>query len=171
MGTSLSKLNQIKQLAEQLIEKEFKLAVAESCTGGMLAQQCTSLSGSSKWFECGFVTYSNVSKIRLLEVEVEVLNEYGAVSSQVAEQMAKGVLHHSEADISVSITGIAGPGGGTEDKPVGTVYIATAVKNQPAKAKLHVFVGDRHAIREQAAATAVIDLIDRITESVEQHIG
>ena len=82
----------IEQLAERLIEKNLTLAVAESCTGGMLAQQCTSLNGSSKWFECGFVTYSNASKIRLLGVQANVLDEYGAVSSQVAEQMATGAI-------------------------------------------------------------------------------
>jgi nicotinamide-nucleotide amidase len=162
----VSKKSFIKQLANQLIEKKLKVAVAESCTGGMLAQQFTSLSGSSKWFECGFVTYSNASKIRLLGVEADVLNEYGAVSAQVAEQMAIGVLEHSDADISASITGIAGPGGGTEGKPVGTVYIATAVKNeiknQPAKVGHHLFVGDRQAIREQTTDMAIAELIKRI---------
>ncbi len=162
----MSKKSFIKQLANQLIEKKLKVAVAESCTGGMLAQQFTSLSGSSKWFECGFVTYSNASKIRLLGVEADVLNEYGAVSAQVAEQMAIGVLEHSDADISASITGIAGPGGGTEGKPVGTVYIATAVKNeiknQPAKVGHHLFVGDHQAIREQTTDMAIAELIKRI---------
>lgn len=160
----------IEQLAEKLIANKLKLAVAESCTGGMLAQLCTSLSGSSKWFECGIVAYSNASKIRLLEVEAEVINEHGAVSSQVAEQMALGVLSHSEADISASITGIAGPGGGTEDKPVGTVYIATVVKNQKAKAKIHLFAGDRQAIREQTTAMTVAELIERIIESADEVI-
>ena len=171
----LSTLNQMKQLAELLIDKKIKIAVAESCTGGMLAQQCTSLNGSSRWFECGFVTYSNISKISLLGVKVEILNEYGAVSSQVAEQMALGALQHSEADVSISITGIAGPGGGTQDKPVGTVYIATAVnnevKNQTAKAKLHVFEGDRRAVREQTATAAVADLIDRMIQPVDEFRG
>ena len=162
----VSKKNLIKQLAERLVEQKLTVAVAESCTGGMLAQQFTSLSGSSNWFECGFVTYSNASKIRLLEVEADVLCEYGAVSPQAAEQMAIGVLKHSDADISASITGIAGPGGGTEVKPVGTVYIATAVrsevKNQPGNVNHHVFAGDRHAIREQAAEMAIVELIKRI---------
>lgn len=159
---SMSETKPLNQLAKQLIDKKLKLAVAESCTGGMLAQQCTSLSGSSKWFECGFVTYSNVSKIRLLEVEAEVLNEHGAVSSHVAEQMALGVLHHSEADISVSITGVAGPGGGTDDKPVGTVFIASAVKNQVTKVNHYVFDGDRQAIRLQTVDKAILELINRI---------
>lgn len=162
----MSKKNLIKSLAERLIEKKLMVAVAESCTGGMLAQQFTSLGSSSKWFECGFVTYSNASKIQLLEVEAEALSEYGAVSPQVAEQMAIGVLKHCDADISASITGIAGPSGGTEIKPVGTVYIATAirheVKNQSAYVSHHEFVGDRQAVREQAAEIAIAELLKRI---------
>ena len=154
----------IGELAELLVSKNFKLAVAESCTGGMLAQQCTSRNGSTKWFECGFVTYSNASKIRLLGVQVNVLDEYGAVSSQVAEQMAMGVLSHSDADISASITGIAGPGGGTEIKPVGTVYIAIAVKNQAAKITHHLFRGNRKLIREQSMLMAVIKLMSQLEQ-------
>jgi len=160
----------IKQLAEQLIDNNFRLAVAESCTGGMLAQQFTSLSGSSTWFECGFVTYSNASKIQLLEVKADVLDEFGAVSQQVAEQMALGVLSNCDADISASITGVAGPGGGSEEKPVGTVYIATAIKKgatkqanfQPVKAGWHLFEGDRQLVREQASHVAIIELINRL---------
>ncbi|MEJ2115528.1 MAG: CinA family protein, partial [Gammaproteobacteria bacterium] len=104
----------IDELAEMLVNKNLKLAVAESCTGGMLAQQCTARSGSTKWFECGFVTYSNASKTSILGVEVKVLSEHGAVSLQVAEQMAMGVLRNCDADISASITGIAGPSGGSK---------------------------------------------------------
>ena len=149
----------IGKLAQWLMEKQFTLVVAESCTGGMLAQQCTSLSGSSKWFECGFVTYSNASKIRLLGVQADVLDEYGAVSSQVAEQMAQGALQHSDANLSIAITGIAGPDGGNQDKPVGTVFIATfsnhGVKNQPAFVSKFLFKGDRESIRQQACAAAI----------------
>jgi len=156
----------IEQLAERLIEKNLTLAVAESCTGGMLAQQCTSLNGSSKWFECGFVTYSNASKIRLLGVQANVLDEYGAVSSQVAEQMATGAIANSEANISASITGIAGPGGGSESKPVGAVYIATAVKNEvknhSANAIHHLFQGDRQSIREQTTQMAMVEILERV---------
>lgn len=152
----------IDRLAKRLIEQELTLAVAESCTGGMLAQQCTALPGSSIWFECGFVTYSNASKIRLLGVQVNVLDEFGAVSPQVAERMALGALTHSDADISASITGIAGPGGGSELKPVGTVYLATALKGQMAKSTLHVFRGDRQSIREQSTQIAIEQLIERL---------
>ncbi len=152
----------IAQLAETLVKKKLKLAVAESCTGGMLAQYCTSLNGSSTWFECGFVTYSNASKIRLLGVQVNVLDEYGAVSSQVADQMANGVLNHCDANISASITGIAGPGGGSDEKPVGTVYISIAVNNQPAEATYHLFKGNRQFIRQQSMQMAVEKLMSKL---------
>jgi len=163
----------VEQLAERLIENKLTVAVAESCTGGMLAQQFTSLNGSSSWFECGFVTYSNASKIGLLEVEVDVLNKYGAVSSQVAEQMALGVLNQCDADISASITGIAGPGGGSKEKPVGTVYIGTAMKNgaenqtnfQAVSSTHHLFVGDRQSVREQTTAMAIAELINRLEQA------
>ena len=153
---------QVEQLADQLIKNNLKIAVAESCTGGMLAQQFTSVSGSSEWFECGFVTYSYASKTRLLGVQANVLKEQGAVTPIVAEQMAAGVLNNCDADISASITGIAGPGGGSESKPVGTVYIATAVKNQPTKAVRHLFDGDRLSIREQSTQMAIVELISRL---------
>ena len=152
----------IQQMAEQLVKNNLTFAVAESCTGGMLAQQCTSLTDSSNWFECGFVTYSNASKIRLLGVQANVLDEYGAVSPQIAEQMAEGVLHYSAADASTSITGIAGPGGGSESTPVGTVFIATAVKNQPTAAVKYLFNGDRQSVREQSVHAAIQQLLKRL---------
>jgi len=149
----------IEQLAQQLLNRSFTLAVAESCTGGMLAQQCTSLSGSAAWFQCGYITYSNASKIRLLGVQANVLDEHGAVSSQVAIQMAEGALIKSACDVSASITGIAGPSGGSNEKPVGTVYIAIAVKNKPAQAERYSFSGDRQSIREQSTVAALEKLI------------
>jgi len=149
----------IEQLAEQLVERNFNLVVAESCTGGMLAQQCTSQSGSSKWFHCGFVSYSNDSKIRLLGVQANVLDEYGAVSSEVAVQMAEGALLRTDCEVGVAITGIAGPSGGSEDKPVGTVFIAIVVKNRPAHVERHSFQGSRQSIREQSTAAALDKLI------------
>ncbi|MFK7816213.1 MAG: CinA family protein [Gammaproteobacteria bacterium] len=151
------------RLAERLIKMGLTLVVAESCTGGMLAEQCTSISGGSAWFECGFVTYSNASKIRLLGVDANVIDEHGAVSSQVAELMALGALEHSDAEISAAITGIAGPGGGSESKPVGTVYIATARKGQVASSKLHTFRGDRQSIRNQSTQSAIEQLLERVS--------
>ena len=162
LSTNTSKKALIGQLAENLLVNNLMVAVAESCTGGMLAQEFTALEASSKWFECGFVTYSNASKIRLLGVDANVLSKYGAVSSQVAEQMALGSLAHSAAKISASITGIAGPSGGTAKKPVGTVYIGTARAGQSAKSVLHQFHGDRQSIREQTVLAAITQLLEEL---------
>lgn len=159
---STSTTDIIHLLAMRMINLQIKLSTAESCTGGMLSQWCTSVDGSSKWFECGFVTYSNDSKIRLLGVESKVINEYGAVSSEVAELMALGALKKSTADLSVSITGIAGPSGGGETKPVGTVYIATATLKQGAIASHYLFHGSREEIRQQTAHSAVQQLLERL---------
>jgi len=115
----------LQQLARQMIDRGLRLATAESCTGGMLAHWVTTLAGSSRWFECGFVTYSDESKIGILGIQPETLDRYGAVSTQVAEQMVQGTLRNSTADIAVSITGIAGPSGGSAVKPTGTVYCST----------------------------------------------
>ncbi len=154
----------LRVFAQRMTGRGFRLATAESCTGGILAQWITTLAGSSKWFECGFVTYSNESKIRALGVQPEVLDRYGAVSRQVAEQMAQGVLRNCAADVAVSITGIAGPSGGSTAKPTGTVYISIAERGQPACTTHQVFEGDRTAIREQAATLA-------ITLLMGQHLG
>lgn len=154
----------IQTLMQQLTSRQLRVATAESCTGGMLAQRFTSFDGSSKWFECGFVTYSNDSKERLLKVQTEVLNEYGAVSKNVAEQMALGALGNSSAELAVSITGIAGPDGGSAAKPTGTVYIAVARSNQSVKIAHHLFDGDRQSIREQAVHAAIELLIQYLRE-------
>ena len=153
---------QMEQLAQQLLKYNFKVAVAESCTGGMLAQEFTSLTGSSKWFECGFVTYSNMSKIMSLGVNSDVISKHGAVSEETAEQMALGVLQHSQANLSASITGIAGPGGGTAEKPVGTVFISTALENDETKTIKHQFEGDRQMIRQLSVEQAILQLNERL---------
>ena len=152
----------IEQLAQQLLKRNFKVAVAESCTGGMLAQEFTSFAGSSSWFECGFVTYSNASKIMSLGVSYEVISKHGAVSEETAVQMALGVLKNSHANLSASITGIAGPGGGTKSKPVGTVYIATALDKDETKTIRHQFEGDRQSIRLQSVEQAIFQLSERL---------
>ncbi len=152
----------IEQLAQQLLKRNFKVAVAESCTGGMLAQEFTSFAGSSSWFECGFVTYSNASKIMSLGVSYEVISKHGAVSEETAVQMALGVLKNSHANLSASITGIAGPGGGTDSKPVGTVYIATALENHETKTIRHQFEGNRQSIRIQSVEQAIFQLSKRL---------
>ena len=153
----------VNTLAQRMVEKQLTLTTAESCTGGMLSQWLTTLSGSSKWFECGFVTYSNASKIKLLGVKPKVLDEYGAVSQQVAAQMSLGALNHSSADISVAITGLAGPSGGSTTKPVGTVYIATARLNEDANVTHHLFKGLREEIRQQSSQAAVQQLVQVIS--------
>lgn len=127
------------------------LALAESCTGGMVAAAITSIAGSSSWFDRGFVTYSNAAKMQMLDVTESTLNRYGAVSEQTATEMAIGALQHSVANISGSITGIAGPDGGSLEKPVGTVCFAWVGLNIPLTTETLLFHGDRNAIRQQSA--------------------
>jgi nicotinamide-nucleotide amidase len=127
------------------------LALAESCTGGMVAAAITSIAGSSAWFDRGFVTYSNAAKMEMLDVAESTLNRYGAVSEHTATEMAIGALQHSAANISGSITGIAGPDGGSLEKPVGTVCFAWAGVNIQPITETCLFHGDRNAIRQQAA--------------------
>lgn len=134
-------------LAEQLKWRGWKLATAESCTGGLIAAGCTALQGSSDWFERGFVTYSNESKQELLGVDKAALDAYGAVSKAVAQAMATGAITRSKAQVSVAVTGVAGPGGGSADKPVGTVWFAFCLPGRPPMAELRNFDGDRAAVR------------------------
>ena len=154
----------IQLLAQKMTGNGLKLVTAESCTGGMLSHWMTAFPGSSTWYECGFVTYSNDSKISILGVAPQALDEFGAVSVQVAEQMALGALDHSLANLAVSITGIAGPSGGAESKPTGTVYISSARKGYSPCTKHHVFHGDRTSIREQSASAALRLLISQLEE-------
>lgn len=130
------------------------LCAAESCTGGLVAACLTEIAGSSEVFERGFVTYSNQSKIDLLGVPAQLLDEHGAVSEPVARAMVDGALARSTADIAVSVTGVAGPGGGSPDKPVGLVHIAAARRGAPGRVERHQFHGDRAAIREAAVLAA-----------------
>ena len=151
-----------QRLATQLLAKRQSACTAESCTGGLIAKTFTDLAGSSDWFERGFVTYSNAAKSEMLGVPPSVIEDYGAVSEAVANAMASGALRHSAADYAVAVTGVAGPGGGSDEKPVGTVWIAVASKHQ-VNARLHRFDGDRPAVREatlQAAIDALLDLVE-----------
>jgi nicotinamide-nucleotide amidase len=154
---------EIEVLAEELgailKRKHLKLATAESCTGGGLGFALTAIAGSSDWFERGFITYSNDAKIELLGVKPQTLDTFGAVSAETAREMAAGALAHSRADISVSITGIAGPDGGTADKPVGTVWMAFAGKNLSTDTEVNIFPGDRRAVREATIQRALQHLI------------
>lgn len=136
----------------KLKEKQLKLATAESCTGGLIAAMVTSIAGSSEIFDRGFVTYSNQSKMDMLGVQPQTLEKYGAVSAQTAEEMVAGALENSLADIAISVTGVAGPGGGSPDKPVGTVYIGVGTKDwQTSEAIKYQFEGTRTRIRELTA--------------------
>ena len=153
------------QLGEQLLARGEWLAAAESCTGGWLAQSVTAIAGSSNWFDRGFVTYSNAAKVDMLGVTESTLERHGAVSEATARAMAQGVLAHSRADWSVAITGIAGPSGGTAEKPVGTVCFAWAQKNGGCEGLTAHFSGDRASVREQAVALALQGLQARLTAS------
>ncbi|MBV1788836.1 CinA family protein [Marinobacterium sp. D7] len=132
---------------------------AESCTGGWVAQAITSVPGSSAWFVGGYVSYADSAKQRMLGVQAKTLEHYGAVSEAVAVEMAEGALRNSDADISVSISGVAGPDGGSDEKPVGTVWFAWAVKGRPTVSCLSFFHGDRESVRRQAVEQALEGLI------------
>ena len=148
-------------LSEKLLRRRLSLAAAESCTGGWIAKCCTDRAGSSAWFERGFVTYSNAAKHDLLGVDAQVLERAGAVSEIVARQMAAGAISRSGADVSVAVTGIAGPDGGSADKPVGTVWFGWSVKGA-VSTDCRVFAGDRDSVRRQAVAHALGGLIGRL---------
>ena len=150
-------------LAQALRERGLKLATAESCTGGLIAAACTALAGSSDWFERGFVTYSNEAKTESLGVDAALIAAHGAVSEEVARAMAEGALAHSKAQVSLAVTGIAGPGGGSAAKPVGTVWLAWCVGGKTSS-ECQVFAGDRAAVRAQTLRLA----LTRINQLVEQ---
>ncbi|MGK0296640.1 MAG: nicotinamide-nucleotide amidase [Gammaproteobacteria bacterium] len=145
----------LQQLAQQLLARDIMVVVAESCTGGGIANAMTSLPGSSAWFERGYVAYSNEAKKENLSVTDETLIKFGAVSIETAIAMADGALVNSHAEVSVAVTGIAGPDGGTEDKPVGTVCFAWAAQGSSPISTSTVFSGDRESIREQAILMAL----------------
>jgi len=140
------------------------LALAESCTGGMAAEAITSVAGSSAWFDRGFVTYSNDAKIEMLDVSAETLEKFGAVSEETASEMALGALKHSKAQIAISITGIAGPDGGTPEKPVGTVCFVWAGTNIPVTIKTKKIGGNRQQIRHLSVETALTELLEILTK-------
>ena len=155
---------QTTALAAQLSRRNQLLATAESCTGGWLAKVCTDRAGSSGWFERGFVTYSNAAKRELLGVQAETLARHGAVSRETVLEMVAGVLAHSHAHWALAISGIAGPGGGSAEKPVGTVWFAWGGPGGWQLAREARFEGNRDAVREQAVATALQVLLQRLSE-------
>ena len=143
------------QLGNALIKRNLRIVLAESCTGGLVCQQLTNIPGSSVWFDRGFITYSNESKMELLKVNKTTLSKFGAVSNEIASEMALGALDASHADIALSITGIAGPSGGSIDKPVGTVFFAIAYQNKVVFNASKIFPGSRENIRESSCLFAL----------------
>ncbi len=153
----------VRQLADALKARGWRLVTAESCTGGLLAAACTSVAGSSEWFDRGFVTYSYESKSEQLDVPAALIAQRGAVSAEVAIAMAEGALRHARADIALSVTGIAGPGGAVPGKPVGTVWMGLVAPGRPVRAERLQFDGDRAAVRGQTVRHALQRLIDAST--------
>ena len=153
-----------ERLGQILLSRNVRCTVAESCTGGGLAVAITDVPGSSQWFDRGFVTYSNESKQQMLGVPAQMIASQGAVSEAVVRAMAEGALSASAANLSVAISGIAGPDGGTLEKPVGTVWVAWFGDVQPTQAKCYLLSGDRLTIRQQAVKIALKGLIQIITK-------
>jgi nicotinamide-nucleotide amidase len=143
--------------------KRLRIATAESCTGGMIAAAITDIAGSSDVFERGFVTYSNEAKTQQVGVPADVIAHHGAVSVHVAREMAVGALRHSAADVAIAVTGIAGPGGGSEAKPVGLVYLAVARRGADPGIERHQFHGDRAAIRQATVERALEMLAEAVS--------
>lgn len=158
------------ELGAALKARGLKLTLAESCTGGMAAEAITRVAGSSAWFDCGFVTYSNQAKTDLLGVSPALLEKFGAVSEQTAVAMVQGCLkidglNHSQAQVAGSITGIAGPDGGSIEKPVGTVCFAWAGLNKPTNTSTQQFAGNRQQIRQQATAFLMQQLVNLLKQA------
>jgi nicotinamide-nucleotide amidase len=150
------------QVGQRLKARGMMLTTAESCTGGLVAGAMTDIAGSSAWFERGFVTYSNHAKMEMIGVASDLIETHGAVSEDVARAMAEGALLESRAQASLAITGIAGPGGGTRDKPVGTVCFAWCVLEETAHSETMHFAGDRASVREQSVRHALGGLLLRL---------
>ncbi|WP_018871985.1 CinA family protein [Thioalkalivibrio sp. ALJ16] len=155
--TGLSAL--VYDLGERLLGRGERLCTVESCTGGGIAQAMTDVPGSSQWFECGWVAYSNAAKTRMVGVPAELIEQHGAVSEAVARAMVEGGLAHCDADLALSVTGIAGPGGGSADKPVGTVCFGWQERGQDARIETRHFEGERHDVRLQAMLHALSELL------------
>jgi len=149
------------ELSSLLLDTRSMICTAESCTGGLIAKTLTDLAGSSEWFERGFVTYSNASKVDMLGVLAETLQKFGAVSEQVVDEMVKGAIFHSKAQIAIAVSGVAGPGGGSNDKPVGTVCFGFMLWGQ-CVTETHLYEGDRRQVRESSLRHALERLIQLI---------
>ena len=155
------------ELGDLLMQRGIMLVSAESCTGGWIGQTITAIAGSSRWYERGFICYSNLSKQEMLGVDEHLLNKFGAVSEQIASEMASGAISHSRAQLSIAVTGIAGPGGATEGKLVGMICHGWAIKDGSAQSVVCVLEGDRESIRRQAVAIALHGAIDLLHEDTK----
>lgn len=149
----------LTQIADLLTTRSWRMATAESCTGGWIAKCCTDVAGSSSWFDRGYVTYSYGAKEQMLGVSHADLVKYGAVSEKIAWQMATGAKRHSKAGVTVAATGIAGPGGGMPGKPVGLVHFGWCIGDRPAVCDAQVFKGDRNSVRQQTVLHALEGII------------
>jgi nicotinamide-nucleotide amidase len=154
-----------KRIGACLKKRKLKLATAESCTGGWIAQAATSIAGSSDWFDRGFVTYSNEAKRELLGVRASTLSRHGAVSEQTAGEMAAGALRRSRAQVAIAVTGVAGPTGGTKAKPAGTVCFAWSRERRAMASDTQRFRGGRDSVRRQSVAFALKGLLERLEET------
>ena len=159
------RLQDVSALAAALHARGWRLATAESCTGGLIAAACTSVAGSSEWFDRGFVTYSNEAKTELLGVPAALIAQHGAVSEPVARAMAEGALARSSVHRAVAVTGIAGPGGATPGKPVGTVWLAIASAGAATSAVRLQEAGDRAAVRRQTVTRALRELLASVVDT------
>lgn len=155
--------DKVRQLAQELLARGWKLATAESCTGGLIAAACTELAGSSDWFERGFVTYSNEAKTELLGVDAALVAQHGAVSEVVARAMAFGAVRHSHVQVGVAVTGIAGPAGGSAQKPVGTVWFGFHVDGRLSSETVR-FDGDRAAVRAATVEHALKRVLELLAD-------
>lgn len=155
----------VELLAAELVNRGWRMATAESCTGGWIAKCCTDLAGSSAWFERGFVTYSNEAKMELLGVSATTLEAHGAVSSEVAGEMAHGACARAPVEASVAVTGIAGPDGGSAEKPVGTVWFGWSLGGENTDTEVCCFDGDRDAVRRQTVVHALAGLLGRVRKA------
>lgn len=159
--------NVVEQLAAALLGKGWRLAAAESCTGGWVAKCCTDLAGSSAWFERGFITYSDAAKMNMLNVQQTALQQHGAVSEAVVRQMAQGARRAAGLEAALAVTGIAGPAGGSAEKPVGTVWFAWDIEGQDTRSECMHFAGNRESVRRQSVMYALQGLLRRLSARLE----
>lgn len=151
----------VSETSKIFLNRKLNFSCAESCTGGLISKYCTDLEGSSSWFDRAFITYSNESKVEMIGVSAKTIKQYGAVSKEVAKQMVLGVIAKSHSQVAVAVTGIAGPSGGSEEKPIGTVWFGFSILGQ-LDTQLCLFKGNREKVREQAVAFVFEYLVKKL---------